>query len=71
MMSYCPLCVCQGGERALSCQDWEGRSPLHYAALSGDTQQELYTWLIQQGAPTNLKDKVSFKWQIHENYIHI
>jgi hypothetical protein len=50
----------QGGERNLWCQDWEGRSPLHYAALSGDPQQGLYTWLIQQGAPTNLKDKVQY-----------
>jgi hypothetical protein len=49
----------QGGERNLWCQDWEGRSPLHYAALSGDPQHQLYNWLIQQGAPTNLKDKVN------------
>ena len=48
----------QGGDASLSALDSEGRSPLHYAALSGDTTHLLYNLLVEKGASTAIKDKV-------------
>ena len=46
------------GSTALSCADYLGRTPLHYAALVADADHSLYNWLVEQGADTTATDKV-------------
>ena len=49
---------CKVGSPALSCVDYLGRTPLHYAALVGDGDHGLYDWLVEEGADTAATDQV-------------
>ena len=49
----------QIGSEVLTCEDYLGRTPLHYAALVGDTDHSLYNWLVEKGSDTTIKDKVT------------
>ena len=44
------------GNKALSCREYLGRTPLHYSALVSEADRDIYEWLVELGAQTDIKD---------------